>query len=213
MINDLPRRRGLFVKAAMDPILAAFLLVLATPLMLLAIVMVQAVDPGPVLYRQRREGLHGKGFQVFKLRTMYRNAEQRLEAYLRENPRALAEWEARFKLSDDPRVLPVVGRFLRRFSIDELPQLFNVLRREMSLVGPRPLPDYHLETFPPRFRKLRRQVRPGMTGPWQVSVRSDGDIEAQQVLDSYYVRAWSPWLDLSLLARTLIAVIRSKGAY
>jgi lipopolysaccharide/colanic/teichoic acid biosynthesis glycosyltransferase len=144
---------------------------------------------------------------------MYRDAEHRLVRYLDDNPPASDEWTSRFKLSDDPRVLPGVGHFLRRFSIDELPQLVNVLRLEMSLVGPRPFPDYHLEAFPARFRELRRRVRPGMTGLWQVSVRGDGDLEAQQAHDTYYIRAWSPWLDLYLLARTFLAVIRSRGAY
>ena len=114
---------------------------------------------------------------------------------------------------DDPRILKGVGNFLRKSSLDELPQLWNVLRGEMSLGGPRPFPHYHLEQFEGDFRRMRRRVLPGMTGLWQVSARSDGDLAVQAKLDTYYILNWSIWLDLSLLCHTFQAVVSRKGAY
>ena len=107
----------------------------------------------------------------------------------------------------------MIGSFLRRFSLDELPQLWQVVRGEMSLVGPRPFPDYHLRKFSPRIRTLRQRVRPGLTGLWQVMVRSEGNVDMQQAYDSYYVRNWSLWMDIYVLMRTTVAVVRGRGAY
>jgi lipopolysaccharide/colanic/teichoic acid biosynthesis glycosyltransferase len=123
------------------------------------------------------------------------------------------EWQTRYKLRDDPRLIPVVGRLFRRFSIDELPQLWTVLKGEMSLVGPRPFPDYHLREFPPAFVELRQRVRPGITGLWQIAVRSDGGTSEQEAYDSYYIRNWSVWMDLYILSRTLAAVVSGRGAF
>jgi len=122
-------------------------------------------------------------------------------------------WSRYFKLRSDPRVIPVVGKLIRRLSFDELPQLWHVLTGRMSLVGPRPFPPYHLNSFPEEFRELRSSVTPGLTGLWQVSARSDGDLEVQEALDSYYIRNWSPWLDLHILVRTFRVVLLGRGAY
>ncbi len=144
---------------------------------------------------------------------MVPDAEERLAEYLKANPAARFEWQRYVKLRKDPRVVPVVGSFLRRSSIDELPQLWNVIRGEMSLVGPRLFPRYHVERFERDFRRLRRQVPPGMTGLWQVNHRSSGDLSLQQTADSYYVHNWSLWLDLWILLRTGRIVLTGSGAY
>jgi lipopolysaccharide/colanic/teichoic acid biosynthesis glycosyltransferase len=144
---------------------------------------------------------------------MHVDADARLIEILRRNPKLRQQWERSAKLMEDPRLIPVVGRFLRRWSLDELPQLWNVIIGEMSLVGPRPFPDYHLARLSPECKSLRRAVRPGLTGLWQVTVRSNGRIEDQERLDSYYIRNWSVWLDLYILAKTGAAVLMARGAY
>jgi lipopolysaccharide/colanic/teichoic acid biosynthesis glycosyltransferase len=210
--NDLLRWQNRALKRAMDLTLGAIFLVLASPLIALGGLLAKLLSYGPFFFYQRREGLGGCPIKVWKLRTMYQGAEERLEKFLSVNPELRQEWEKRFKLACDPRIIPGIGPFLRRFSVDELPQLWSVVKGEMSLVGPRPFPEYHLRRFSSEFRELRRQVRPGLTGLWQVTVRSDGGIEEQQLYDTYYIRNWSVWLDLYILARTVAAVLAGRGA-
>jgi Undecaprenyl-phosphate galactose phosphotransferase WbaP len=202
-----------WLKRGMDLALAVVLGVAAAPLLAVAALWIKAVSGGSVLYYQNRGGEAGRTIRVWKLRTMHANAETLLSGHLREFPEAREEWQRYFKLKRDPRILPGIGHLLRRTSLDELPQLWNVLRGEMSLVGPRPFPEYHLDRFQPEFRRLRAKVTPGLTGLWQVSARSNGDLRVQEALDTYYIRNWSPWLDLHILARTIRAVIFSDGAY
>src|SRR5262249_38163122 len=169
-------------------------------------ILIRAVSRGSPFYSQEREGINGRTIKVWKLRTMYENADDMLDAYLDANPDERLVWERFFKLKSDPRILPVIGHFLRRTSLDELPQFWNVVTGDMSLVGPRPFPVYHQERFPPRFRSLRCSVLPGLTGLWQVRARSDGDLTVQETLDTYYIRNWSLWMDLHILAHTVRVV-------
>ena len=195
------------VKRAFDVGVAAVVLVLGVPLWVAFALAIKLDSRGPVLYRDRRIGLHEREFRMLKLRTMYVDAEARqreLEG-LNEAPGAL------FKIRDDPRVTRV-GRVLRRYSLDELPQVWHVLRGEMSLVGPRPLPvrDFRLLE---RWHRKRYLVLPGMTGLWQIAGRSDLSFDDLVRLDFYYIENWSLWLDLTILAKTLPAVVGRRGAY
>lgn len=164
------------------------------------------------LFRQERIGTGGRVFYALKFRTMHPEAERILREHLEKDPQLRSEWEANFKLRNDPRITRV-GRFLRATSLDELPQFINVLRGEMSLVGPRPLPRYHHIALPERARLLRERVRPGITGLWQVSGRSEAGHAAMPRWDTYYVRNWSIWLDIVILVRTVRAVLSRQGAY
>ncbi|MFM2125985.1 MAG: hypothetical protein RL328_2436 [Acidobacteriota bacterium] len=211
--KNLLLRRNLALKMVMDRAVALPLFVASLPVQLLAAAWIKMVSRGPVLYRQTREGLHGERISVWKLRTMHMDGDRILEQWLETHPDDREEWNRHFKLRRDPRVLPVIGPLLRRTSLDELPQLWSILTGEMSLVGPRPLPDYHLNHFGPEFRELRTRVLPGLTGLWQVSTRSEGDAVVLEAMDTYYIRNWSPWLDLYILARTVTAVLLARGAY
>jgi len=211
--NNLALRHNILVKRLLDYTIALVAAALSLPVLIFSALWILAVDGWPVFFTQERRGLHGRTIRVLKLRTMYRDAETRLESYLAANPDAREEWQRFFKLKKDPRVLPGVGTFLRRTSLDELPQIFNVLRGDMSLVGPRPFPEYHLAQFDRSFSEFRATVAPGLTGLWQVSARSDGDLVVQKSLDSYYIRNWSLWLDIYILMRTIVTVVRGSGAY
>jgi Undecaprenyl-phosphate galactose phosphotransferase WbaP len=201
------------LKRWMDQFVAFPLFLASLPIIAIAALCIKLAGRGPVFYRQIREGANGRRIPVWKLRTMRRDADRLLEQWFETHPEDRAHWKRHFKLRRDPRVLPGIGRLLRRTSLDELPQLWSVLKGEMSLVGPRPFPDYHLDQFTPEFRTLRGRVQPGLTGLWQVTARSNGDVELQQALDTYYIRNWSPWLDLYILARTVAAVLLARGAY
>jgi exopolysaccharide biosynthesis polyprenyl glycosylphosphotransferase len=195
------------VKRGFDLLVSALVVVLGLPFWLAIAAAIKLDSRGPVFFRDRRVGLDEREFEMIKFRTMYADApdgQARLEA-------ANEAEGALFKLREDPRVTRV-GRFLRRFSLDEVPQVLNVLRREMSLVGPRPLPIRDYELLEPWHRK-RYLVLPGMTGLWQIAGRSDLGFDDLVRLDFYYLENWSIWLDISILLRTVPAVIAARGAY
>lgn len=200
------------LKRAIDLAIAVPVFITIIPVIAVVAVLIKLADRGPAFYAQPRIGRKGRVFNVPKLRTMYTDASQKLESYLLENPEARDEWNRYFKLKNDPRILPVIGNFIRRTSIDELPQLWSVIVGDMSLVGPRPFPAYHMERFDPEFRRVRTIVPPGLTGHWQVSARSNGDLEVQRAQDTFYIRNWSIWLDIYILLQTLPAVVGASGA-
>jgi Undecaprenyl-phosphate galactose phosphotransferase WbaP len=185
--------------------------VFVVPLLIVISLAVWADSRGPVLYRAQRMGKDEKNFSCLKFRTMARDAEAKLERLLEEDPKLREEYLTYHKLRDDPRVTRV-GRFLRKTSLDELPQLWNVLRGEMSLVGPRPYLRRESEEVGESQDEILR-VPPGMTGPWQVSGRSHTSFEERVRMDDNYVRNWSVWLDLILLARTVKILVFNRRAY
>lgn len=198
------------LKKAIDYALCIPLFIFSLPIMCIVALAVKIVSPGPTLFIQERIGLNGQTIKVIKFRTMYTDADERLKTYLQENPEREAEWLQFFKLDNDPRVIPWIGTFLRKSSLDELPNLWNVLRGDLSLVGPRPFPHYHLAEFDHEFQLLRQTVWPGITGLWQVK---RGDTDVQIFLDTYYIRNWSIWMDLKILIHTIPVVLFAKKAH
>ena len=208
--NNLARTMNRGIKSAFDLAAASAALLLGGFLMI-AIGMLVRRDGGPALYAHPRIGLHGRRFRCLKFRTMVRDADRVLEAHLAANPEAAEEWARDRKLREDPRLTPL-GRFLRKNSIDELPQLINVLKGEMSLVGPRPIVQSE-EAFYGDDLGFYLQVRPGITGLWQVSGRNNVGYARRVALDSWYVRNWSLWHDIAILCGTVPAVLGREGAY
>jgi Undecaprenyl-phosphate galactose phosphotransferase WbaP len=213
MTRNLLVKRNYYLKRFTDYVFGIPLFFISLPIIGVLALWIRHVSPGPAFYTQQREGRHGKPIRIWKLRSMALDADSALERHLAAHPEEREHWNRYFKLKKDPRILPGVGHLLRRTSLDELPQLWNVIRGELSLVGPRPFPRYHMQSFPDDFCALRRSVMPGITGFWQISSRSDGDVNVQQRLDTYYIRNWSPWLDAYILARTAVIVLLCKGAY
>ncbi|MDR7550787.1 MAG: exopolysaccharide biosynthesis polyprenyl glycosylphosphotransferase [Armatimonadota bacterium] len=207
--NHLLRPWNLALKRAFDLLVGALLSAVCLPVVAAAAVAIRLTSPGPVFHIEPRVGLRGRLFNCFKLRSMYLDADRRLEAYLVMHRGAAAEWERFRKLRRfDPRVTPV-GRWLRRYSLDELPQLFNVLRGEMSLVGPRP---YLPREMPLVEGDGMLDVLPGMTGLWQVSGKNALEFSQRGRLDRWYVSNWSLWLDVMILAKTIPALVRGEKA-
>lgn len=200
-----------FLKRLLDLLLVLLGGIFALPLIGVIALFIRLDTPGNIFYGQKRVGREGQEIMVWKFRTMVMNADQFLERCLRESPELRAEWEATHKLKNDPR-LTRIGAILRRTSLDELPQLWNVLKREMSLVGPRPIVSDEIKHYKEAFR-LYTQVLPGMTGLWQVSGRSDTTYESRVRLDEYYIRRWSIWMDIYILIRTIWVVVKRSGAY
>jgi Undecaprenyl-phosphate galactose phosphotransferase WbaP len=202
---------SVFTKSLLDIFGATMGLIALAPLFLAIVIVMKRTDPGPIIYRRRVVGVGGKEFDAFKFRTMVVNAKEVLEEYLANNPEARKEWELHEKLKDDPRVTKI-GQFLRKTSVDELPQLVNVLRGEMSLVGPRMITRDEVKRFGQWDMNIFT-VKPGITGLWQISGRSELTYEERVRLDMHYIRNYSIWLDIQILFWTVPSVVMSKGAY
>jgi Undecaprenyl-phosphate galactose phosphotransferase WbaP len=207
LMLPLPRLTKRFMDLAAS-IAAAIVLL---PLLFYLAVAVKMSSRGPIVYSHKRLGRNGRHFKAWKFRTMLENADQLLEHYLEEHPELREEWERDHKLKYDPRITKI-GRFLRKTSLDELPQLWNVIRGDMSLVGPRPIVDAEIAKYG-AYYGLYTMVKPGITGLWQVSGRNNTTYDERVQFDAYYVRNWSPWLDLYLLLRTIRIVLFAHGAY
>lgn len=199
-----------FIKRLFDILLAFFLLVLLLPLFVYLFIRISK-DGGSAVYGHTRVGMEGRTFKCYKFRSMVNNSQEVLEHLLATDPVAKAEWEKDFKLKNDPRITPI-GHFIRKTSIDELPQLWNVLKGDMSFVGPRPVTEVELQ----RYRQYVRYylaVRPGITGLWQVSGRNDTTYNERIRLDTKYVISWTLLKDIQILLKTILVVLFRKGAY
>lgn len=204
-----PKRLAL--KRAMDLVLSVTGGIVILPFLVLIALAIKLESRGPIFFKQSRIGRGGQPIHILKFRTMVRNAEEVLQTYLQENPELREEWKADQKLRNDPRITKV-GAWLRKTSLDELPQLWNVMQGEMSLVGPRPIVDEEIVKYSSAFASYTR-VRPGMTGLWQVSGRNDLSYKQRVHLDRFYICNWSTWLDILILAKTFPVVLGRKGAY
>lgn len=199
------------IKAVFDKVLSIVLFLFFLPVLLILYAVVYVSTGGHPVYKQRRIGKDGKSFRIYKFRTMRTDADAILEEMLESDPVKKAEWEKEFKLKDDPRIMKI-GQFLRRTSLDELPQLYNVFQGKMSLVGPRPIIEDEIEKYDEYFDYFTA-VKPGITGLWQVSGRNDISYEERVRLDVWYVRNWSMELDIMILVKTAAIVLARKGSY
>jgi len=209
--HNLTKQYCQVLKRAFDVSVCVAATLVALPLLLIVAFVIALTSPGPIFYSQTRIGREGREFRLWKLRTMVVNADARLEEYLQNDASLRAEWQREHKLRSDPRVT-TIGRLLRRTSFDEVPQLWNVIRGEMSLVGPRPIRHSEIKKYGLIFDQYRR-VLPGLTGMWQISGRNNTTYELRTQLDDYYVRNWSTSLDLYIVLRTLRTIILTEGAY
>ena len=209
--NNLARPLNRIVKTIFDYVLTLVGTICISPILLLIAAWIYHDSPGPVIFKHTRIGKDGKPFPCYKFRSMCVDAKEKLAELLANDPAAREEWERDFKLKNDPRITKS-GAFLRKTSLDELPQIFNVLKGEMSLVGPRPIIQEELERYG-EFVGDYLMVKPGITGMWQVSGRSDIEYAERVQLDTWYVRNWSVWIDVVLLFKTFAVVLMRKGAY
>lgn len=208
--QNLAKLSSRILKRTFDIIGSISIIVILSPLLIYISHKVKK-DGGPAIYGHERVGKDGKSFKCLKFRSMVVNSKQVLEELLLSNADAKAEWDATFKLKNDPRITKI-GQFLRKTSLDELPQLFNVLKGEMSLVGPRPIITAELERYNDEVEYYLLS-KPGMTGLWQVSGRSDVDYDTRVYLDAWYVKNWSMWNDIAILFKTITVVLKKDGAY
>lgn len=200
---------------AIKRILDLFLIFISIPFLIPVFGIISLVikldSPGPVFYTQKRVGHNGKEINIWKFRSMVLNADAILKKHLEEDAKLRAEWEQNFKLKQDPRITRV-GKFLRKTSLDELPQLWNVMQKEMSLIGPRPIVNEEIPLYRADF-EIYKRVLPGMTGMWQISGRNNVSYDERVALDVYYVQNWSIWLDIHILMHTFLVAVLGRGAY
>jgi undecaprenyl-phosphate galactose phosphotransferase len=208
--NNLARPLNYFIKKLFDYTVSLILFFLLIIPILIISALIRLTSQGPAIFKQQRIGKDGEPFMCYKFRTMFSNADERLKNILITDPDARAEWQAYWKLQKDPRVTKI-GNFLRKTSLDELPQIWNVLKGEMSLVGPRPYLPREWDALK-EYSEIIHSVHPGITGLWQVSGRSDSSYEQRLSLDSWYVRNWNLWLDIVILIRTVFVVLKKEGA-
>lgn len=197
---------------ALDVLIAALALLAFLPLLGLCGILILLLSPGPIFFKQVREGHLGRPLTVFKLRTMHVDSESRLKQLLCESEVARREWTERRALTRDPRVIPILGAFMRRFSVDESPQFWNILKGDMAIVGPRPFELAVVERFPDKYRARRTAVRPGLTGLFQVSGRKQHSMRRALAYDMIYLRRRSALFDIYILLKTPAAVIFGFGA-
>ncbi len=209
--NRLTRSLNLLLKRFLDLALLILSSPLTVPVMLVLCVLVKLSSKGPVFYGHKRIGKNGKHITTWKFRSMVVDADKRLKDLLEKNPELRREWNENQKLEHDPRVTKI-GRFLRKTSLDELPQLFNILTGSMSFVGPRPIVEDEKKKYGDKFRYIF-SVTPGLSGMWQISGRSSTGYEERVMLDTYYIQNWSIWLDIWIILQTALVVITRKGAY
>jgi len=205
-----PYRR--FVQQLFNYALALISLPILLPLVTIFAILIKQESPGPIFFAHNRVGRDGKNIPTLKFRSMYSDAKERLEELLDTNEEIRQEWEKNFKLKNDPRVTKI-GAFLRKTSLDELPQIFNVLKGEMNFVGPRPVIQKELDQYYKEDKKYYFMVKPGITGLWQVSGRSETDYDFRVNTDKWYVSNWSLWLDIVILFKTIKVVLFRDGAY
>ena len=204
-----------FSKRIFDIVFSSLVLLITFPLLVVIALLIKLTDKGSIFYIQERPGLNGKKFKLIKFRTMYPNNEEILKAYLKENPIAREEWEKYRKLKTyDPRITPI-GRFLRKYSLDELPQFFNVLKGDMSVVGPRPYIEKEFEEYkvPKEIQEKLLSVKPGITGLWQVEKRNESTFMERIEMDLEYIKRQSFWFDLKIILKTIWVMLTGKGAY
>jgi Undecaprenyl-phosphate galactose phosphotransferase WbaP len=209
--NNLARPLNRYLKIVFDFVLTSVGTIIILPILIFIALWIYIDSPGPVIFKHIRIGKDGKEFPCYKFRSMCIDAKEKLEELLKNDPEVRAEWERDFKLKNDPRITKS-GAFLRKTSLDELPQIFNVLKGQMSLVGPRPIIKMEMERYG-KYINDYLMVKPGITGMWQVSGRSDIDYNERVLLDSWYVRNWSVWIDIVMLFKTIKVVFFRKGAY
>jgi Undecaprenyl-phosphate galactose phosphotransferase WbaP len=202
---------NLAIKRAMDLSIVIIGGIIILPLLLFIALLIKLSSPGPVLYKHKRLGLNGEVFSAYKFRSMVIDSQERLQKLLESDPEMKREWETNRKLRNDPRVTGI-GKILRRLSFDEFPQLVNILKGEMSLIGPRPVTDSEVEKYGEDYKRIF-SVKPGLTGLWQVSGRSDTDYNERVSYDTYYLQSWSVWLDVWILFKTFSAIVKGRGAY